>query len=352
MDAQRFSTVPLPPQTPAPSSAADPDALRAAARAMLARIGWDAGQRLQDAVYARMPLPRKMAIALRWRETQLTMLRRQLAAGHPDASPARLRELTLERLEWAREPRPLPARRATPAASASAPAGEDPGRRPEEGIGGEPALEEPPADLLTWVITALERLQVPYALAGSVALIAWATPRTTHDIDILVDLPPQRIEDFCRYFPPERFYVDPDAMRAAFLQVERSLYNIIDMETGFKVDLSPVRPSDPLHARALSHRVRRELLPGVTAWVVSPEDLLLQKLEWYTLGQSERQFRDCLALLRAARSGGQTEIDPATIAAWAQRLGPPMEQAWALLQAALRETEDGAPEAAPPAPPA
>ena len=210
-------------------------------------------------------------------------------------------------------------------------------------------MDEPSADLLTWVIRVLERLDVPYALAGSVALIAWATPRTTHDIDILVALAPRQIEEFCAYFPPERFYVDADAMRAAFSQVERSLYNIIDMETGFKVDLSPVRPSDPLHARALSHRVRRELLPGVTAWVVSPEDLLLQKLEWYTLGQSERQFRDCLALLRAARGGSQTEINPATIEEWAQRLGPPMEQAWALLQAALRETEEGAPEGLPPA---
>src|SRR6476661_5882490 len=70
----------------------------AARRAMLARIGWDGGQRLQDAVYGRMSLSRKMEIALRWRETQLIILRRHLAAGNPHISPEGLRQLTLERL--------------------------------------------------------------------------------------------------------------------------------------------------------------------------------------------------------------------------------------------------------------
>src|SRR4051795_5124765 len=126
-------------------------------------------------------------------------------------------------------------------------------------------------------------MHVPYALAGSVALITWATPRTTHDIDIIVSLPVQRVAEFCAHFPPERFYVDPDAMRATWLQPGRSMYNIIDMDTGLKVDLTPVRRNDPLHLQSIRRRVEVEILPGLRAAIVSPEDLLLQKLEWYTL---------------------------------------------------------------------
>ena len=82
MEAQPLPTVPLAPET-AVARAGELHAPRVVARAMLGRIGWDAGQRLQDAVYARMPASRKMAVALRWRDMQLAMLRRQLAAGNP-----------------------------------------------------------------------------------------------------------------------------------------------------------------------------------------------------------------------------------------------------------------------------
>jgi len=326
---------------------------------MLAQIGWDAGQRLQDIVYARMDPIKKMRIAFQWREAQVEMLRRQLAAENPGAAPERLRALLLQRLDWARAPREPQHRSPAPAAPFDPPAaggaGPNTGRpllSGEAAAAGAGAVEDPQMDSLAWVIGVLERMQVPYVLAGSMALIVWATPRTTHDIDLLVDLPPERIDEFCANFPPTRFSVDPAARRAAFTQPGRSLSNIIDMDSGFKIDLSPIRPADPLHLRALEHAVRRELRPGLTAAVASPEDLLLQKLEWYTFGQSERQFRDCLALLQAAQTRAHDEINWATIDAWIQRLGPQMAEAWARLKAACAETQAAAaPDAEPGTPP-
>jgi len=200
-------------------------------------------------------------------------------------------------------------------------------------------MDEAQRNLLHWVVHTLEELQVPYVLAGSVALSTWAMPRATHDIDIIVSLPVERIAEFCAHFPSERFYVDPEAMRATWLQPERSMYNIIDMDTGLKVDLTPVRPNDSLHVQSIQRRVEVEILPGLRASVVSTEDLLLQKLEWYTLGGSERQLADCLNLLRAARERNPAEIDWRAVDAWTQRSGPAMQQAWERLKAAFAEVE-------------
>ena len=62
------------------------------------------------------------------------------------------------------------------------------------------------------VVAALEATGVPYMIGGSVALAVWAQPRLTHDLDFVVDLPTDRVEEFCRYFPADRFFIDPGAM--------------------------------------------------------------------------------------------------------------------------------------------
>ena len=76
------------------------------------------------------------------------------------------------------------------------------------------------ADLLGQVVAALEAMAVPYMIGGSVALAVWAQPRLTHALDFVVDLPTERVEEFCRYFPADRFFIDPDAMRAAFRRTQ------------------------------------------------------------------------------------------------------------------------------------
>ena len=56
------------------------------------------------------------------------------------------------------------------------------------------------AALLQQVVTALERIDVPYMIGGGVALGVWAAPRMTHDLDIVVDLPLVRVPEFCAEF--------------------------------------------------------------------------------------------------------------------------------------------------------
>jgi hypothetical protein len=124
------------------------------------------------------------------------------------------------------------------------------------------------ADLLKEIVNVLESMGVPYMVGGSVALTAWAIPRLTHDIDLVVDLPEDRIVEFCSHFSPDRYYIDADVMRSAFEQRNQpgmGMYSFTDMDTGLKVDLFPLRPNDPAQQAALSRRVVVEILEGSRA---------------------------------------------------------------------------------------
>jgi hypothetical protein len=83
--------------------------------------------------------------------------------------------------------------------------------------------------------------------------------------------------------------------------VHRSSFNIIHRESMFKVDIFV--PRSCTFIRMQFSRARKETLssdPKMVAFVASPEDILLAKLEWYRLGgeDSERQWRDVLGILK------------------------------------------------------
>lgn len=192
--------------------------------------------------------------------------------------------------------------------------------------------------LLAQVVRVLEEMGVPYMIGGSVALSVWAVPRTTHDIDVVVELPGERIPEFCSAFPSDRYFIDPEVMGDAFRQLNRpglGMYSFVDMETGIKVDLFPLRSNDEAQRVALSRRERASFLPGTSGAVYAPDDLLVQKLRWYAASDSERQFRDCLNLVTTDLKRPTSLIDWGYVEGWAERLGPDVQQAWARVKAAV-----------------
>ena len=49
-----------------------------------------------------------------------------------------------------------------------------------------------PSELLRFVVDTLERLGIRYFVTGSTVTIVYGEPRSTNDIDIVVDLAPSR----------------------------------------------------------------------------------------------------------------------------------------------------------------
>ena len=148
------------------------------------------------------------------------------------------------------------------------------------------------------VIDALDALSVPYVLGGSLASALHGVMRATMDADLVADLSQKQVEPLAQALG-DAFYADVDAMRHAVRH--HHSFNLIHLETAFKVDIFVARPR-PFDRSQLA---RRQLYlvsenPECHAYVASAEDVTLAKLEWYRSGGevSERQWRDVLGVLK------------------------------------------------------
>ncbi|MBT9587995.1 hypothetical protein IV102_31960 [bacterium] len=171
-----------------------------------------------------------------------------------------------------------------------------------------------PIEITFEVLHCFEKLGIDYMLVGSVASSMQGMARSTLDADVVVDLRPEHIIPLVSALESE-FYVSQNAAEEALRR--RSMFNVIQFSSGFKVDiyvlgLSPFDRQE-FARRRLYHSQDWEL------WLASPEDLILSKLQWYRLGEhvSERQWRDALGLWQIHRDS----LDVSYVERWAEELG-------------------------------
>lgn len=150
--------------------------------------------------------------------------------------------------------------------------------------------------ILTVFIEALESLSIDYAIGGSIASSAYGYVRFTQDADIAAAAFDEKIPDFCDKLSAT-FYLSEDAIRQAHLQ--ESSFNVIHLDTAFKIDVFICR-SRPFDRQILSRRRKLVLDEAIQneVNVVSPEDIILLKLQWYKDGGevSDRQWNDSLSV--------------------------------------------------------
>jgi len=177
-------------------------------------------------------------------------------------------------------------------------------------------LPEPIAVALL-VIEALEALDVPYLIGGSLASAVHGVARATVDTDLVADLRLEHAEPLAQALS-DAFYVDAESIRDAVRR--RSSFNVIHLETMFKVDVF-VRKQRPFDQAQFERRAAQVVAtdPERTAYVTSPEDIVLVKLEWFRIGGevSDRQWRDVLGVLKVQGE----RVDLMYLRRWAAALG-------------------------------
>jgi len=187
-----------------------------------------------------------------------------------------------------------------------------------------------PLEVTLLVIEALEKLNVPYLIGGSLASALHGAARSTLDTDLVADLHPEQVNRLVMMLQND-FYIDDEMIMDAVRH--RSSFNIIHLPTAFKVDV--FIPKERGFDRVQFQRCRLEVVanePERKAFVTTAEDIVLAKLEWYRLGGgvSDQQWRDIIGVLKV--QAGRLDLE--YMQKWAAELG-----VTDILQRALQESE-------------
>jgi hypothetical protein len=177
-------------------------------------------------------------------------------------------------------------------------------------------------EFLSRIARSLSEAGVPFMLTGSLAAAYYGTPRATQDIDLVIDPGEMQLSRLVDILLAGGLYVSKDAAAEAFER--RGQFNVIDSDTGWKADLIIRRARE--FSRTEFGRRRSAHLFGVEVALATPEDLIVAKLEWSELGDSELQRRDIAQLFDA---GGES-LDLEYIKKWIAELG--LEEAWEKLE--------------------
>jgi hypothetical protein len=140
---------------------------------------------------------------------------------------------------------------------------------------GEPSIGY--ADFVQLVVEALKAAGIDYLIGGAVASWAWGEPRSTLNLDLVVDIPVGAINALSQELEQRDMLVPSEIILDAIIEDRVDLpINAIHMHTGFKADLYPLRPLDELRQLALKRRISVDFGPPIgNVYVHSPEDLII-----------------------------------------------------------------------------
>lgn len=147
-------------------------------------------------------------------------------------------------------------------------------------------------ELLVDCLRRLNGAELVYLLTGSMASNYWGIPRSTHDLDFVIQLPPSAIPKLLAAFSGD-FFLDEAAVRAAYQPPHQ--FNAIDQRSALKVDFWLPQPV-PFERGMFARRTQIRLF-GEPAWIGTPEDVLLHKLYWNRITPSERQWGDAAGIV-------------------------------------------------------
>jgi len=166
------------------------------------------------------------------------------------------------------------------------------------------------------VIACFEKLGIEYYIGGSVASSAYGIARATMDVDIVANVEAGQVDRFVEVLETD-YYIDAGMIREA---IRRSTsFNLVHLETMIKIDVF-IAKDQPYDSEAFARR-QADTLDEESCrkfYLSSPEDVVLNKLQWYQKGGSvsEQQWKDVLGVLKVQGN----KLDLEYLKYWASRL--------------------------------
>lgn len=186
------------------------------------------------------------------------------------------------------------------------------------------------------VLEAIEAAGIDYMIGGAVAAWAWGEPRSTLDLDLVVNIPLESVQLLSDALKNRDMLVPAEVMLDIILEDRVDLpINAIHMHSGYKADLYPVREGDELRASAFKRRQKIDLGESFGAvYLHSPEDLIIYKLLYYSISQQTKHIRDLTSIVMTL----DEELDYSYIEMWVINKG--VINIWRELLSKIRYTRD------------
>ena len=150
----------------------------------------------------------------------------------------------------------------------------------------------------------LRRYQVPFHLTGGVTSVAYAEPRMTQDIDIVVENArfSANLQEIITDLSKSDFMFDEPSIRSAV--AGHKMFQLLDMTESLKLDIYPRE----LIEGELKRSETIELFEGIHYPIASRVDTAVAKLLWAEHG-SHKSRGDLRQLYRSASTAERDEID-------------------------------------------
>ncbi len=172
-----------------------------------------------------------------------------------------------------------------------------------------PVPFEDQKSVLKDVIERFEKLEIPYMLSGSMAMISYAMMRMTNDIDIVIEAKSEDAEKIIKEFEAD-YYVPQNRVKDSIYR--QSMFNLLHQTKIVKIDCV-LRKDTEFQKLAFSNR-RKIKFTDFDVWTISRDDLILSKLHWAKKSRSEMQMRDVASIIRNGYDKEYVEL-------WAEKLG-------------------------------
>ncbi len=149
------------------------------------------------------------------------------------------------------------------------------------------------------LIKIFTQLSIPYYIGGSLASSIYGMPRTTLDADIVADINLNQIKDLKNNLEKE-YYIDENMIKNAIKN--SSSFNLIHLDTVVKIDVF-VYKNNTYQQNAINRRIEDTLIENDQSskfCFASPEDIIINKLDWYQMGDgvSEKQWLDIIGVIK------------------------------------------------------
>lgn len=169
------------------------------------------------------------------------------------------------------------------------------------------------ADLFCRISTLLEHAGIPYMLTGSFASSVYGMHRSSANINFIIATEEAGVRHLFDHLAQLNFYSDLnhalDACR------HQSIFNVLENVTGFKIDF--VFLKSRVFSQEEFGRRKKAAMWEFPLYIATPEDVVIEKLEWEKLGKSSRQIQDAAGILKVRGA----ELDLSYVEKWVAELG-------------------------------